>query len=177
MYGCPRANGAYVRNWMQSFFLWVVHAVGSLPHSSQKQSWMGCGPAYKRKAVSFRTSRLVGLGIKVTVGASMAVSFGRIVSLSTATLVGVIMKNSIRNTIGIWCGAALLWRTGVATPPNEIQHCCRDGSLPKSDAGRFDSSPPHHNSSMELEDGTQMLGAVPHSSRFWLEWGRVQPVS
>jgi len=52
------------------------------------------------------------------------------------------MKNSVTKLVGVWCGAALLWRPGGFAPPLEGQHQSYGGPLPKSNAGG--SIPPLH---------------------------------
>jgi hypothetical protein len=62
------------------------------------------------------------LGLKVTVIASVAVSFGGVMSLYVVlmTIVEILMKNSDRKYIDVWCGAALLWRPGGKLPHSRV---------------------------------------------------------
>jgi hypothetical protein len=84
------------------------------------------------------------LGLKVTVLGSVAVSIGGVVGFSAIALVvvEVLMKNSVSKNVGVWCGAALLWRLGGFAPPFESQRSTFDRSLPRSNEGG--SIPPLH---------------------------------
>jgi hypothetical protein len=59
------------------------------------------------------------VGAKATVGVSLAVSFGGVIGISALTiaLVEVLMKNSFKKSLSVWCGAALLWRMGSIALP------------------------------------------------------------
>jgi hypothetical protein len=54
---------------------------------------------------------LKGLGIKATFAVSVAASIGVKLGLSTVAIVtGVLMKNSIKKIVSVWCGVAVLRR-------------------------------------------------------------------
>ena len=54
--------------------------------------------------------KVLVVGIKATIGVSLAVSFGGVIGISALTiaLVEVLMKNSFKKSLSVWCGAALM---------------------------------------------------------------------
>lgn len=84
---------------------------------------------------------MVVLGVKATIAASVAVSFGGVVSIATVlTLAEVFMNRSDSKHLGVWCGVALLWRTGLTAPPRtRISADDCDVSPPMRNARGFES--------------------------------------